>query len=283
MPDSATGTTSDTGTYILTNVLGDTNDLITMYISNGVTTGYVAKVKLTDALGQADGAYTVNAGNTNITYPYGAPKVASIMYTYDKNTADLNQNQIRILDDNLTVTAVIDSYGRSVSEAVFTVRTSTGQTTEYKGYPREDGSSIIECTIPKMTENLHSGDSLSVRLVDSEKLSSGNTEIEIVYPDVATGLSFYTEFAPTTPQTFDADKSGTIDIPLVGSAIGKCQSGLITFGKTNWPDNTGYTIQANIDTILNSMGKKKPFTRKKSLMTNSAVQFKKIKITEVML
>ena len=90
MPDSATGTTSDTGTYILTNVLGDTNDLITMYISNGVTTGYVAKVKLTDALGQADGAYTVNAGNTNITYPYGAPNVASIMYTYDKNTADLN-------------------------------------------------------------------------------------------------------------------------------------------------------------------------------------------------
>lgn len=43
MPDSATGTTSDTGTYVLTNVLGDTNDLITMYISNGVTTGYVAK------------------------------------------------------------------------------------------------------------------------------------------------------------------------------------------------------------------------------------------------
>ena len=117
MPDSATGTTSDTGTYVLTNVLGDTNDLITMYISNGVTTGYVAKVKLTDALGQADGAYTV----------------------------------------------------------------------------------------PKMTENLHSGDSLSVRLVDSEKLSSGDTEIEIVYPDVATGLSFYTEFALTTPQTFDAD------------------------------------------------------------------------------
>lgn len=38
MPDSATGTTSDTGTYVLTNVLGDTNDLITMYISNGVTT-----------------------------------------------------------------------------------------------------------------------------------------------------------------------------------------------------------------------------------------------------
>ena len=54
-----------------------------------VTTGYVAKVKLTDARGQADGAYTVNAGNTNITYPYGAPKVASIMYTYDKNTACL--------------------------------------------------------------------------------------------------------------------------------------------------------------------------------------------------
>ena len=174
MPDSATGTTSDTGTYILTNVLGDTNDLITMYISNGVTTGYVAKVKLTDALGQADGAYTV----------------------------------------------------------------------------------------PKMTENLHSGDSLSVRLVDSEKLSSGDTEIEIVYPDVATGLSFYTEFALTTPQTFDADNSGTIDIPLVGSAIGKCQSGLITFGKTNWPDNTGYTIQANIDTILNSMGKKTVYEKK---------------------
>lgn len=208
--------------------------------------------------------------------------VASIMYTYDKNTADLNQNQIRILDDNLTVTAVIDSYGRSVSEAVFTVRTSTGQTTEYKGYPREDGSSIIECTIPKMTENLHSGDSLSVRLVDSEKLSSGDTEIEIVYPDVATGLSFYTEFALTTPQTFDADNSGTIDIPLVGSAIGKCQSGLITFGKTNWPDNTGYTIQANIDTILNSMGKKTVYEKKESY-DKSAVQFKKIKITEVML
>ena len=58
-----------------------------------------------------------------------------------------------------------------------------------------------------MTENLHSDDSLSVRLVDSEKLSSGDTEIEIVYPDVATGLSFYTEFALTTPQTFDADKA----------------------------------------------------------------------------
>ena len=108
-------------------------------------------------------------------------------------------------------------------------------------------------------------------------------KLEIVYPDVATGLSFYTEFALTTPQTFDADNSGTIDIPLVGSAIGKCQSGLITFGKTNWPDNTGYTIQANIDTILNSMGKKNRLRGKKRLMTNSAVQFKKIKITEVML
>ena len=104
-----------------------------------------------------------------------------------------------------------------------------------------------------------------------------------MYPDVATGLSFYTEFALTTPQTFDADNSGTIDIPLVGSAIGKCQSGLITFGKTNWPDNTGYTIQANIDTILNSMGKKTVYEKKASYDKFFAVQFKKIKITEVML
>ncbi len=141
--------------------------------------------------------------------------------------------------------------------------TSTGQTTEYKGYPREDGSSIIECTIPKMTENLHSGDSLSVRLVDSKKLSSGNTEIEIVYPDVATGLSFYTEFALTTPQTFDADKSGTIDIPLVGSAIGKCQSGLITFGKTNWP-TTPVILFRQILTQYSIVWVRKPFTRKKA-------------------
>lgn len=256
MPDSATGTTADDGTYTLTGVLGSNDDLITMYISNGVTTGYVAKVKLSDALGQTNGAYTVNAGNINITYPYGAPKVSSIMYSYDKNTADLNQNQVRILDDNIKITAVIDSYGRSVSKAIFTVRTSTGQTTEFTGLPREAGSSIIECTIPKMTENLHSGDSLSVRLVDSEKLSFDGGEIEIVYPDVSTGLSFYTEFALSTPQTYDMDNAGTINVPLIGSAIGQGKSGLLTFGKTNWPNNTGYTIQVNVDTTISNSGSK---------------------------
>ena len=274
--DGASASSGTDGTFCLQGIKGQPGDVITIGVTNSITSGDVVTAILTDRGGvdRDTGNFIVKAGSLEITYPSNAPSVSSVSYTYGKdsnnNGEDLTRNQIAIKDDNFVVTAQINKNGHSIKKAIFTVITTKGVETEYEAVPESDDSSLITCTIESMSDSLFSGDRLYVRLVDGEDHvvtndeyddngnKTGNTITNTVsteYPRVDTGLMFYTENNITVPQTFDAVNAATIDIPLVGSATGVAQSGRLNFGKTYWDNaKTGYTIQVNLDALYNTKG-----------------------------
>ena len=280
-PDSTISTTNMDGEYTLSGITGVPGDIIPVCISNGIVNGQVVNVKLANGPKEPDGSYLVNRQNTEISYPYGAPVVTSIDYTYDKkenlqkqggNTA----STVHIYDDTFVITAVVDNAGRSLKEAVFTVY-HYGQDNSYDEYRiKTDPSNknVYECRIPKMPETFHNGDGIKIRLVDSDNQyldvgqydENGNPitdddgnfvkgqQVAIEYPDRDTGLTFYTENELLSPQTYDLENSPAVDVPLIGTTTGNTTSGLLTFGKTKWPDGTGYTLQIGADALFNMTG-----------------------------
>lgn len=280
-PDSTVSTTNGDGEYILSGITGVPGDVIPVCITNGIVNGQVVGVKLANGSKEPDGSYLVMKQNTEITYPYGAPSVTSIDYTY--GSADSLQKQggntastVHIYDDTFIITATVDNAGRSIKEAVFTVY-HYGRENSYDEYriAADSGNrNVFKCSIPKMTENIHNGDGIKVHLVDSEDQTldvgkydeNGNPitddegnfvkgqQVAIEYPDRDTGLTFYTENELLTPQTYDLENSPAVNVPLIGSATGNTRSGLLTFGKTEWPNNTGYTLQVGADALFNMKG-----------------------------
>ncbi len=250
--DSVSGTTTEAGKFSLSGINGRNGDLITIYISNGITNGYISTVRLSAKGTSNNNEYEVDGGLAEVGYPYGAPRPTSISYSYDKvanNQGNNNDaNQIKIVDDNITLSIVVDSGipARNIEKAVFTVRKITGDTLEYEGYPVAEGSNLFRCRISSMTENLHGGDSITVHLVDKEKLvMADGTNIDIVYPELDTGYTLYAAYDLAVIQSFDANQSPTIDVPLIGNATGVGQTGVLKFNKTDWTGNTGYTISVN--------------------------------------
>lgn len=276
--ETAASTTGDTGAYTLAGISGRDGDTIPMLLSNGTSNGQVADVKLTDCVRMNDGSdyvYRVDMGNTELGYPYGTPQVTSIAYKYDKNVnnqnSDLRDNSVHIYDDTLTITAKVDTYGRKIKEAVFTVYRTTGLTEEYRAKETEGNKNTFECTIPKMTENLFNGDRVKVRLVDSEELFSGSgtsdtggkvyddegneitgQSVVMEYPDVDTGLVFYVENVLVQPQNFEVQNTQTVNVPMLGTTSSNAGSGMITFGKNKWSNGKGYTIQVGVDALYSS-------------------------------
>lgn len=280
--ETAASTTGDTGAYTLAGVTGRDGDIIPMLLSNGTSNGQVTDVKLTDCVRMDDGSgskvdnvYSVDMGNTELGYPYGVPRVTSIAYKYDKSVnnqnSDLRDNSVHIYDDTLTITAKVDTYGRSIREAVFTVYRTTGTTEEYRAKETEGNKNTFECTIPKMTENLFNGDRVKVRLVDSEELFSGSgtsdtggkiyddegneitgQSVVMEYPDVDTGLVFFVENVLVQPQNFEVQNTQTVNVPMLGTTSSNAGSGMITFGKNKWSNGKGYTIQVGVDALYSS-------------------------------
>ncbi len=271
--ESASSLTGGTGQYSMRIHGGCNGDIIPMLISNGISNGQVADVKLTNTRWSSSAlSYQVNVGNTQLSYPYHMPAVSSITYAYNNSAnnqrSDNRENSVCIYDDTLNVTAKVNTYGRQIKEAVFTVYTVTNQKTEYHATESDGNRDTFVCTIPKMTENLHSGDRIMVRLVDKEELFSGSgsdvvlddtgqpitgQSVPIQYPDVDTGLVFYVENTIIAPQSYDLDNSIPVDVPLIGKSTGNANSGLITFGKTNWANNTGYTLQVGLDMLYSTI------------------------------
>ncbi len=283
--DSLSSTTGELGEYYLNTIVGVEGDRIPLLLSNGVVNGTAAEVVLSNGIKASDGeAYQVNAGNIEITYPYGAPKVTSIDYTYENSANQQKQggntdNSVHIYDDTITITAKVNPYGRKIKEAVFTVYrfgSGDGQYSafdEYRVREAEDNPNTFRCEIPKMTENLHNGDRIKVRLVDSMEQTlevgqydedgkpilddEGNLVVgqsfAIEYPDVDTGLRFYTENELQSPQTYDLENCPAADVPLLGSSLGSTSSGLLTFGKIKWADNTGYTLQVGVNALISTI------------------------------
>lgn len=275
--ETAATTTGDTGAYTLMGIYGCKEDMIPILISNGTSNGQVVDVKLNNFVKASDGSsYEINKGNTALAYPYGIPCVTSLSYKYEKSTnnqkSDLRDNSVHIYDDTLTITAKVDTKGRKIKEAVFTVYTVTGLTEEYHVKESEGNKNTFECVITKMTENLHNGDRVSVKLVDSEELFSGSgtsdtggkvyddegneitgKTVAMEYPNVDTGLVFYVENVLVQPQNFEIENKQAVNVPLLGTTTSNAGSGMITFGKNKWASGNGYTLQVGVDALYSSI------------------------------
>lgn len=253
-------TADDNGIISLAGLRAKEGDRVSLLIDNGIDDAQVADFVFgSGTLDRITQVYSVDAGMLEVQYPITAPVVTSISYDYDKSESrqktDLRKNQVRCFDDNLKLTAVVDTKGRSIEKLVFTVRTVTGSTADYEGRATLEGSNIFTAEIPSMLTNLHNGDRITVQIVDKEKRSEtvGDTaqSIPIIYPTVDTGLVSYVENEKIAPKEFNIDGAmGDVNIPLLGAAKSTAQSGILNFSRLDYPDKSGYSLNINFDMML---------------------------------
>lgn len=270
-------TADDNGIISLAGLRAKEGDRVSLLIDNGIDDAQVADFVFgSGTLDRITQVYSVDAGMLEVQYPITAPVVTSISYDYDKSESrqktDLRKNQVRCFDDNLKLTAVVDTKGRSIEKLVFTVRTVTGATADYEGQAMLEGSNIFTAEIPSMLTNLHNGDRITVYIVDKEKRSVtvGDTaqSIPINYPTVDTGLVSYVENEKIAPKSFDIDGAmGDVNIPLLGAAKSTAQSGILNFSRLDYPDKSGYSLNINFDMMLKDGSSKTPEQKKDAAKT----------------
>lgn len=270
-------TADDNGIISLAGLKAKKGDRVSLLIDNGIDDAQVADFVFgSGTLDRITQVYSVDAGMLEVQYPITAPVVTSISYDYDKSESrqktDLRKNQMRCFDDNLKLTALVDTKGRSIEKLVFTVRTVTGSTADYEGHAMLEGSNIFTAEIPSMLTNLHNGDRITVQIVDKEKRSVkvGDTaqSIPINYPTVDTGLVSYVENEKIAPKSFDIDGAmGDVNIPLLGAAKSTAQSGILNFSRLDYPDKSGYSLNINFDMMLKDGSSKTPEQKKDAAKT----------------
>lgn len=282
-------TADDSGIISLAGLKAKEGDRVSLLIDNGIDDAQVADFVFgSGTLDHITQVYSVDAGMLEVQYPITAPVVTSISYDYDKSESrqktDLRKNQVRCFDDNLKLTAVVDTKGRSIEKLVFTVRTVTGSTADYEGRATLEGSNIFTAEIPSMLTNLHNGDRITVYIVDKEKRSVtvGDTaqSIPINYPTVDTGLVSYVENEKIAPKSFDIDGAmGDVNIPLLGAAKSTAQSGILNFSRLDYPDKSGFSLNINFDMMLKDGSSKTPEQKKDAAKTfyNSAQNNSRLK------
>lgn len=282
-------TADDNGIISLAGLRAKEGDRVSLLIDNGIDDAQVADFVFgSGTLDRITQVYSVDAGMLEVQYPITAPVVTSISYDYDKSESrqktDLRKNQVRCFDDNLKLTAVVDTKTRSIEKLVFTVRTVTGATADYEGRATLEGSNIFTAEIPSMLTNLHNGDRITVQIVDKEKRSVtvGDTaqSIPIIYPTVDTGLVSYVENEKIAPKSFDIDGAmGDVNIPLLGAAKSTAQSGILNFSRLDYPDKSGYSLNINFDMMLKDGSSKTPEQKKDAAKTfyESAQRTSKLK------
>lgn len=290
LPDTSSDVTNKDGLFTLNNVYGNNGDVIPVLMTDGVYNNRVVYVTL-------GSGSEVRMGETKIDYPSNAPAVSSVSFKYGKtanqNSQASTRNNLKILDDSLTVSAVVNTHGRKIKEAVFTVVTRAEKDDgtvfeerhEYRVQEKSGSPNVFECVFGKMPDELLNGDRLWVRLVDADQRLSeaGRDEngnpvkdeegnvitgqyVPIEYPDVETGYVFSTENVLRQPQTYDLQNTEAVDIPVLGSALSSANTGLLTFGRTDWGadetgQNKGYTLQVGIDGLFGTQ--KTPSTKDK--------------------
>lgn len=282
-------TTDDSGIISLAGLKAKEGDRVSLLIDNGIDDAQVVDFVFgSGTLDRITQVYSVDAGLLEVQYPITAPVVTSISYDYDKSESrqktDLRKNQVRCFDDNLKLTAVVDTKGRSIEKLVFTVRTVTGSTADYEGRATLEGSNLFTAEIPSMLTNLHNGDRITVYIVDKKKRSVtvGDTvqSIPINYPTVDTGLVSYVENEKIAPKSFDIDGAmGDVNIPLLGAAKSTAQSGILNFSRLDYPDKSGYSLNINFDMMLKDGSSKTPEQKKDAAKTfyKSAQKTSKLK------
>lgn len=309
LPDTSSDITNEDGLFTLNNVYGYSGDVIPVLMTDGVYNNRVVYVTL-------GSGSEIRMGETKIDYPTNAPAVSSISFRYGKtanqNSQASTRNNLKILDDSLTVSAVVNTHGRKIKEAVFTVVTRAEKDDgtvfeerhEYRVNEKSGSPNVFECVFGKMPDELLNGDRLWVRLVDADqRLSKADKDengnlikddegniitgqyVPIEYPDVETGYVFSTENVLRQPQTFDLQSKKAVDIPVLGSALSSANTGLLTFGRTDWGadqtgQNMGYTLQVGIDGLggtqkTPSTGEKLEGYKGLQAKTKKAIQDKK--------
>lgn len=272
--ESVSTTSDDKGEFMLTGITGVEGDIIPVFISNGITNGQIVDVKLQAVRKSSDvSSNEVRLSSpVEIKYPYGAPEVTSIDYTFSnpnhiQENGGVGTNSVNIYDDEFTIDATVNTRGKNIKEAIFTVYTVNGQTTEFHAQEDSSNRNHFVCTIPGMADNLNNGDRIKVRLVDWDRMHSkaGTDENgkdilddegqvitgidwNIEYPDVDTGLVFYVENVLMQPKWYDVQNDEAVaNIPLLGNATSSTQSGLLSLNKIRWADDNGYTLQIGVD------------------------------------
>ena len=247
--DTASDRTTDTGSFTLQGIQGQSGDRLTMLVSNGGTT-QVVEVVLGNSAEQ-------NVGELVLDYPRDAPYVVSLQYRYEKDannaSVDNSNNSVRIVDDSLIISIVVNSMDRNITEAKFTTYTAySNSEREYSAYADPENPGVFTVKISKMTENLYNGHRIRVSLIEKQTVTyeDGKSDtVKIEYPAVETGLVFYVENVLLVPQTYDTPSTPTVNIPVLGSANASASTGLLGFSRTNWAGNTGYTLSINVDAV----------------------------------
>ena len=200
-------------------------------------------------------------------YPVTAPAIKTVTYSYEKPSSSqgvtLNESQIRLLDDTLKLTAIVDNKGRDIDSVKFIVRDSSGNTKELTAKPQDGKSNnVFEVSVKNMLNYFHTGDKIYAYVVDKDSISinygTSTKKQQIVYPQIDTGLSTYVENEKLTPKTFgqENDAKGVmtgVDLPVIGGPSSGTQSGLITFNKTWHEGHKSYSYTANIDAVYDSV------------------------------
>ena len=264
----SSSTVADNGAFTIQGKSGVSGDLITVLCTNGLGDDQIIEVKL-GINKDKSGRFTDNAGQLVMGYPLTAPAIKTVTYSYEKESSSqgvtLNESQIRLLDDKLTLTAVVDNKGRDIDSVKFIVRDSSGNTKELTAKPQDGKSNnVFEASVKNMLNYFHTGDKIYAYVVDKDSVSinygTDTKKQQIVYPQIDTGLTTYVENEKITPKTFslenDAEgamKAMDVNLPVIGGPSSGTQSGLITFNK-NWHDgHKSFSYTANIDAVYDNV------------------------------
>jgi len=268
------------GVYTLTGVPGRPGEYIAIQAATDLNNGEVAYVQL-----PADGSTSVTAKSFTVTYPYSAPEVVSVNYTYKDiaHTAkqDTTSDNIYIYDDTINFSVVINEKQRKAGEVyLITYHTSQQKSGDLRRIPltrqkklnedtgKYEDTDVWTAEVDKMNRVFLSGDRLYVSIVDAEQraITTGNDEAgkpvivqkDLVYPVMDTGLKFTETLETPNPQWYQAtmsDPSSRFTLPVLGGeGVPGATSGMLTFDRLFLEDDKGYVDSFGLGLSADMMG-----------------------------
>lgn len=217
---------------------------------------YNPETKTTELQAQTETGYLYSLGTLELPQrtPY-TPYVVNIQYKFLLPTsyiyADPTKNQIPILNDTIIFTAMIDTNDKELEAVEFVTRKKSGAILTERVEVKSQGKGLMTVTFSqKMDTYFDSGDQMFMRIVDKEKntvvIDGTESIMDIVYPEVFTGLSFYVPSIETTPQNYTFEQEGGIEIPVFGNVAAQADTGRLSFKYEKYGDGITdpYALQA---------------------------------------
>ena len=188
----------------------------------------------------------------------GAPIPISLEYRYDTDSYNgingTTRNTVSIEDSCFYAILTVNPNGHTLSQAVFTLDKRLSADATYTVKPDPDNPNRFTCFFDgkNMKDIMEAGDMLYVTLYDTEMNRIGYTtydeygrattdwqESPIAYSKLFTGLTFYVPTRDVVPQYLDVPNDLSMELPLLGSAIGTSSTGVLSFTKEKWTADAG--------------------------------------------